>query len=136
MRDKNAERFMRSVDPIDAKIKELSIKHETLALPAAIRYDKDRVQTSPSNEQMDSIAQRLIDIEGQINNLYNERADRIDLIFHTLDRLSDDRQRMILIRHYIRHERVEKIAESMSYDVSWTYKLLRTGLRDLSELIK
>lgn len=135
MRDKDAERFMRSVDPIDAKIKELSIKHETLTLPAAIRYDRDRVQTSPSNDQMDNAARRLIDIEAQINELYNEKADRIDLIFHALDQLKDERQRMILIRHYIRHERMEKIADDMNYDISWTYKLLRTGLHDLSALI-
>lgn len=136
MRDYLADKFMRSLDPIDEKIRELGIKHETLAMPPAIRYDKDKVQTSPKGDAMDNTAQRLIDIELQINALCDERADCVDRIFAALDFLENGKQRIILIRYYIRHERMEKIAEDMHYDLSWAYRLLRTGLKKLSGVLK
>jgi DNA-directed RNA polymerase specialized sigma subunit len=102
-------------------------------LPAAITYDKDRVQTTPEDHMAETMAE-VADLDAEIEILRRRRARQIRLISRALDQLEDDREKAILEAYYIGRKSMNEIAEHMSYSLQHTYRLKRDGVENMRKM--
>ena len=104
-------------------------------LPAAITYDKDRVQTTPEDNMAETMAE-VADLDAEIEILQRRRARQIRLISRALDQLEDGREKAILEAYYIGRKSMNEIAEHMSYSLQHTYRLKRDGVENMRKMRK
>ena len=102
-------------------------------LPAAVTYDKDRVQTTPDDVMADTMAD-VADLDAEIEILQRRRARQISLISRALDQLEDGREKAILEAYYIGRKSMNEIAEHMSYSLQHTYRLKRDGVENMRKM--
>lgn len=84
------------------KIAQLRAEAESLRLSAmggAIRYDKDRVQTSPENYQEEWLV-KAVDLEKQADNLIAQ-GDKIRATLFNWMSCCTSEERIVLTNHYI-----------------------------------
>lgn len=117
-------RYKRAKQRIEAITTELeSIRLE--ALPSGIDYSRDKIQSSPSNSQMDDY---VIKVETLITKLNKLKSDSIDIcteILNVISSIDDDTYQAVLHRRYILLQSWEEISESMHYSIQWV--LLKHG---------
>lgn len=102
-------------------------------LPAAITYDKDRVQVTPEDHMAETMAE-VADLDAEIEILQRRRARQIRLISKALDQLEDGREKAILEAYYIGRKSMNEIAEHMSYSLQHTYRLKRDGVENMRKM--
>ena len=102
-------------------------------LPAAITYDKDRVQTTPEDNMAETMAE-VADLDAEIEILRRRRARQICLISRALDQLEDGREKAVLEAYYIGRKSMNEIAEHMSYSLQHTYRLKRDGVEKMRKM--
>lgn len=102
-------------------------------LPAAITYDKDRVQVTPEDHMAETMAE-VADLDAEIEILQRRRARQIRLISKALDQLEDGREKAILEAYYIGRKPMNEIAEHMSYSLQHTYRLKRDGVENMRKM--
>ena len=102
-------------------------------LPAAITYDKDRVQVTPEDHMAETMAE-VADLDAEIEILQRRRARQIRLISGALDQLEDGREKAILEAYYIGRKSMNEIAEHMSYSLQHTYRLKRDGVENMRKM--
>lgn len=102
-------------------------------LPAAITYDKDRVQVTPEDHMAETMAE-VADLDAEIEILQRRRARQIRLISKALDQLEDSREKAILEAYYIGRKSMNEIAEHMSYSLQHTYRLKRDGVENMRKM--
>ena len=105
---------------------------QSCLLPRAIRYDQDKIQSSPEDVQPE-IAAAIIDLEREIEQLRNEKGRLISEISHAIDLLDDDTEKLVLTAYYICRRPIRRIAGDIHYSRSQTYNYFRAGLQHLSE---
>lgn len=117
-------RYKRAKQRIEAIAMELeNIRLE--ALPNGIDYSRDKIQSSPSNSQMDDY---VIKVETLITKLNKLKSDSIDIcteILNVISSIDDDTYQAVLHRRYILLQSWEEISESMHYSMQWV--LLKHG---------
>lgn len=104
-------------------------------LPAAITYDKDRVQTTPEDHMAETMAE-VADLDAEIEILRRRRARQIRLISRALDQLEDGREKAILEAYYIGRKSMNEIAEHMSYSLQHAYRLKKDGVEKMRKMRK
>lgn len=104
-------------------------------LPAAITYDKDRVQVMPEDHMAETMAE-VADLDAEIEILQRRRARQIRLISKALDQLEDGREKAILEAYYIGRKSMNEIAEHMSYSLQHAYRLKRDGVEKMRKMRK
>lgn len=102
-------------------------------LPAAITYDKDRVQVTPEDHMAETMAE-VADLDAEIEILQRRRARQIRLISKALDQLEDGREKAIIEAYYIGRKSMNEIAEHMSYSLQHTYRLKRDGVENMRKM--
>ena len=102
-------------------------------LPAAITYDKDRVQTTPEDHMAETMAE-VADLDAEIEILQRRRARQIRLISGALDELEDGREKAVLEAYYIGRKSMNEIAEHMHYSLQHTYRLKRDGVEKMRKM--
>lgn len=118
--------------------KEIGILQERVAsltmslLPSGIRYDLDKVQTSPSDpmtERMIVIADYQSQLESQIDGLLVRHVQAQRLI----NTLEDSRERQVLGLYFLNMppESMAKVAETIGYSQQHTYRLFERGIQNL-----
>lgn len=100
----------------------------------AIRYDKDCSRAAPSDKVSEIIC-KIVDLEGQIQRLKQEKALLIIEIGDAIEQLPDDKEAMILTAYYIRRLTMEQVAEEMDYSLQYTYRLRKRGVQHISGII-
>lgn len=104
-------------------------------LPAAITYDKDRIQTTPEDHMAETMAE-VADLDAEIEILRRRRARQIHLISGALDQLEDGREKAILEAYYIGRKSMNEIAEHMSYSLQHAYRLKKDGVEKMRKMRK
>jgi len=104
-------------------------------LPAAITYDKDKVQTTPEDHMAETMAE-VADLDAEIEILRRRRARQIHLISGALDQLEDGREKAILEAYYIGRKSMNEIAEHMSYSLQHAYRLKKDGVEKMRKMRK
>lgn len=105
---------------------------QSCLLPRAIKYDIDKVQSSPGDALLE-VAAAVIDLDKEIEKLVCEKAMLIRDISQAIDLLDDDMEKLVLTAYYICRNPIRKIADEVHYSRSQTYNYYRAGLIHLSE---
>ena len=107
----------------------LKSKHDELELcllPSAIRYDRDKVQTSPE-DPMAKIVGELNSLEIKMAQIQYDKAQRIEEIYKAINSLDSNEERTALAMRYINRKPVTEIAEAMGYAEPTIYKFMNQG---------
>lgn len=131
--------YLLRVRKMEFTIWKLCLQHDELQaclLPAAIRYDKDVVQTSPEDKLAD-VAAAVLDLEGRIQQMRQQKARLIMEINAAIDAMSGeyDKESAILTAYYIKRMTMEDVAYKLGYSVQHTYRLRKRGVQRLSEIL-
>lgn len=128
--------FYGRIKAIDAAIEAKAMAANALRLsllPSGLRYDSDKVQTSPSDQLLSGyvrISDKLERLEADIRQLMIERAEAVAAIDAALERLEDKRESLAIMAYYVKREKVKDIARRMSYSEDMIYLLIRRGIEN------
>lgn len=128
--------YMRQVRQIELKIRRLTLQIEELEsclLPQGIRYDRDKVQTSPE-DVLPKIAGKIQELEKQRTQLSRERALLLLEIQDALDQLESEPERIVLEAYYLSRMSMREISEMIGYSIRQAYRLRTTGLQKLAHI--
>lgn len=118
---------------LDSKIRRLESKIEELRTclePNAIRYDVDRVNTSP-DDMTSKIFAEIDEAERMCHELRLQKAAVIFEINKAIESLSNDSVKDVLNGFYIAKKKMPDIARELNYELSWCYRLRRVGIEEL-----
>lgn len=136
--NKEVYEFLNSARVLNLRWLRLKSKHDELEsclLPAAIRYDKDKVQTSPEDTMSKIIAEINV-LEAEMAAVQIARAKRINDIDKALNSLESDEIRAALSMRFINRKPVSEIAEQMGYAESTIYYFFNQGSKELQKIIR
>ena len=113
--------------------KELRCEELRTCLDAkAIRYDVDRVQTSPV-DKVSRILSTVKDLEDEIKRLRIEKAELVIELSDTIELLDNDSEALVLMAFYVRQLPMTDVASKAGYSVQHAYRLRKQGLIHLAE---
>lgn len=116
----------------------LKAKHDELEsclLPAAIRYDKDKVQTSPE-DAMSKIVAEVTELEKEMNRVQLRKSQQIAKIDKAISALSSAEERTALTMRYINRIPVTDIADAMGYSEQRIYQFMDRGGAQIAKCLK
>lgn len=136
--NKQAYEFLNSARVLHWQWLRLKAKHDELEsclLPAAIRYDKDKVQTS-QDDQMSKIIAELQVLESKMAGVQQAKALRIEEIDKAINNLKSDEERTALTMRFINRIPVSEIALAMGYAEPTIYKFMNQGGEQILKSIR
>ena len=104
-------------------------KLRVMMLPGAIRYDKENVQSSPTDpmlvfaEKMDELNTQLKGLE----SLYMQQYEEVEKLISRLD----DKYKGVLTLKYLGDCKADEIAKELSYAESYVHKLKKEAIKIL-----
>lgn len=128
--------YMRQVRQIELRIRRITLQIEELEsclLPQGIRYDRDKVQTSPE-DVLPKIAGKIQELEKQRTQLARERALLLLEIQDALDQLESEPERIVLEAYYLSRMSMREISEMIGYSIRQAYRLRTAGLQKLAHI--
>lgn len=125
--------------PRKTKYRIEQIKSKIIALrytlmPSAIRYDMDKVQTSPIDALPDRMAQ-ISELEDKLMEMNQIYQIEINDIIKACNEMGKEPEKTILMMQYVGGLSVITIAGRLNYSVSYTYKLRSNGYDLLNKTI-
>lgn len=130
--------FLNSIRAIDKKIERLQSKKQQLEwslLPAGIRYDKDRVQTTPEDSML-AICTDIAEVDTEITMLMMKRAEQVKTVYDTIEKMQDMDEQTVIIQRYIMRTPIKDIAKTACYSVEWVQKKRKDGVDHLTEILE
>lgn len=128
--------FLLQVRRIEVDIKLKAIKRdelETCLLPAGVRYDTVKVQTSPS-DQLSEVAAEVLDLDKEITELQHLKARKIVEVSSAIEKLESDNEKMVLLSYYIARMPIKKVAGLICYSTRQTYHFKQQGVQHLAKI--
>lgn len=104
-------------------------------LPKAVRYDTDRVQSSPKDTMADVIA-RVDELDREIEQLKQEKARLLMEISDAIEQLDSDREKLALTAFYIKGLSMSEVADTAHYTVRRGYQIRKQGVEHLTEVLQ
>ena len=102
-------------------------------LPSGIRYDLDRVHTSPE-DPMSQFAAAIDETEREIIGLrvllFQAMKEATDLI----NQLDSDVQRDVLLMYYVSCASIHEIAKKLKYSDQGVYTIRRKAIKNISKI--
>lgn len=136
--NKQAYDFLNSARVLHWQWLRLKSKHDELEsclLPAAIRYDKDKVQTSP-DDTISRIIAEINALELEMNKIQMLKSKQIEKIDKSVNALESDEIRTALTMRFMNRKPVSEIAEAMGYAESTIYKFMNQGGEQIAKSIR
>ena len=130
--------FLNSVRVLHLEWLRLKAKHDELEsclLPTAIRYDKDKVQTSPS-DPMSKIVSEVMELENEMKRVQYNKSRQIAKIDKAISSLESAEERTALSMRYINRVPVAKIAKDMGYSEKRVYQFMDSGGAQIAKGLK
>lgn len=134
----NVKQFLYSIRDEQSEIEELSERISELELsllPGAIRYNKERVSSSPTDqmsEKMASVVDYKTDLEKKLARL-NQRKRKAQEI---IDMLDDSLARQLLDGYFLTtkrsHTRLEDVGRCIGYSRRQTFRLYDEAISKLN----
>lgn len=129
--------YLLQIKKLEAHIQNLMLQCDSLRsnlLPAGIRYDTDRVISSP-DDKMSEIEAIVFDMEKEIKQLRQQKQRLIVEVTSSLYRLNNDEERSVLMLYYIGKRHMEQIATEIPCNIRTAYKIKKRAIQNLSRLI-
>jgi len=136
--NKQAYEFLNSARVLHWQWLRVKAKHDELEsclLPGAIRYDRDKVQTSP-DDIMGKILAEVNELEQRMEQLQVAKSKRIEEIYTIINSLQSDEERTVLTMRFISRIPVTEIAEAMGYAEPTIYKFMNQGSEEILKSIR
>lgn len=136
--NKQAYEFLNSARVLHWQWLRVKAKHDELEsclLPGAIRYDRDKVQTSP-DDIMGKILAEVNELEQRMEQLQVAKSKRIEEIDKIINSLKSDEERTVLTMRFINRIPVTEIAEAMGYAEPTIYKFMNQGSEEILKSIR
>ena len=136
--NRRAYSFLNSARVLHLEWLRLKAKHDELEsclLPAAIRYDKDKVQTSPEDPMSKIIAQ-VIELESEMKRVQFNKSRQINKIDKAISSLESAEERTALTMRYINRVAVTDIADAMGYSEKRIYQFMDRGGAQIAKGLK
>ena len=121
----------------DNKIKRLESTIEGLRdclLPGGMRYDTDRVQTSPSDKTTEIMC-RIIELESELEEERQKKANAVMEIDKALMKMPEGPYKQLLAEYYIGRIDIYKIADGMGVSVRHCYRLRKKAVETFCEIM-
>lgn len=112
-----------------SKMEEVTDLRELATSTGAIQYDKDRVQTSPSNDQLINAIIKITETENEAMRRSVELANKRQLIIDQIIGMDDGNFIRILCMKYVHYKKLEDIAEIMHFSYDWIRHLHGEALK-------
>lgn len=127
--------YMMQVRRIELRIRRITLQIkelESCLMPQGIRYDKDKVQTSPEDTRS-KIAGKIQELEKQRTQLVRERALLLLEMQDKVDRIENEMERLVLEAYYLSRMNMREIAEMIPCSIQHAYRLRKRGLQHIME---
>ena len=98
-------------------------------LPMGIRYDSDRVMTSPTDRMADVMAE-IDRLEREIRELAEEKPRAVRESIYFIEKLSDQ-QAEVMTLYFVAEKKVRQIARQLHYSEQNVYKIIQRGFTEL-----
>lgn len=103
-------------------------------LPGAVRYDRDKAQSTPTDKMSDVMA-RVDELDREIEQLRREKASLIIEIGDAIEKLEDDNEKTVLTEFYIARAPMTQAADAINYSVRRAYDFRKRGVIHLGEVL-
>lgn len=103
--------------------------------PPGVRYDKESVQTSPSDTFAEQMF-KVVEVSKEIDALVAKRSAAIDEIFDALCMLNSKNERLVLLEYFISRKSMSEVSRAVSLEPRYTYKVKRKGIEHLSKILR
>ena len=100
----------------------------------AIRYDVDRVQTSPDGDRMADIISGIVGAEDKLYKKVKYQMKKEDEARTYLVQLREEHER-VLVLHYLDGMKWEDVAAKVGYDDKYIYDVKKNALDELTQLL-
>ena len=130
--------YLNSVRVLHWRWLRLKAKHDELEsclLPAAIRYDKDKVQSSPE-DAMSKILAEVHELEKEMSQVQIAKSKRIEEIYRDIRSVDLEEERTSLTMRFINRVSVSEIAEQMGYSEQRIYQFMDQGAAQIYRRFK
>lgn len=125
--------ILSEVRVIEAMIRRKLLQAEAIKaslLPRAIRYDGDKVQTSPRDPVL-GVFERLDELNEEIDELARQKQRAIIRTIELIERVDGNLEKEVLTAFYVNEEPARKIARRMSFSRDSIYKIIRRAIERL-----
>lgn len=124
---------IRSIDMmIDCKLEQIE-ELRSLLTGGALRYDKENVQTSLSNDLLPDTIANIIDLEQKINEDIDELIKRKEKARVLIEMLEDEGKKIVLYKRYFDNKTFEEISVECGYSWRHVHRLHGNALRELEK---
>ena len=137
MTTKEAFIFLGQVRGCENRIKILKWNIESLRsslLPGAIRYDKDRVVSSPQ-DSVEELFDRILAYEKELDSEMKKQATAVLIVDNALQKMEDTKEKAVLADYYIGQISIPQIAHKLKITVRHCYRLRDNGVSMFSEVM-
>ena len=100
----------------------------------AIRYDVDRVQTSPDGDRMADIISGIVGAEDKLYKKVKDLMKKEEEARQYLIQLREEYER-VLVLHYFEGLKWEDVADKIGYDDKYIYDVKNRALDALTQLL-
>lgn len=116
---------------VDARIEDTRL----MMLPSAIRYDTDKVISSPSDPML-KFAEQIDELEQQKKKLKEEYLVARSKLLNLVDKLSDNIMKDVIQARYMSEMRFKDIVETIPVEEAQMYRLHNKAIGEMEEIIK
>lgn len=102
-------------------------------LPGAVRYDKDRVVSTPANT-MEELFARIDDLERKLAKTQDDRAAAALRADNILRKLPDSLERTVLVMYYVERKSMPDIAEALHISLRYSFKVKKRAMDKLARV--
>ena len=125
---------MRHIDMIiNCKLEQVA-ELKSMLLPGAVRYDKDKIQTSPSADVISDTMLKIVELEEKINADIDKLVEMKSLARDKIERMENNVEKVILYKRYFGNESFEQISVEMGYSWRWIHKLHNDALKNFDKI--
>jgi DNA-directed RNA polymerase specialized sigma24 family protein len=130
---KEGYKYLNNIKAIDMKIQRLkcSIAEMRLCAIPSQTTSGERVQSTRKGSAVERLAERILELEEELDEALEQKAKQLIEIEGTLDTLKEGPEKAILYGFYIAGLPMGKISEQVGYSIKHCYKLRRRGIEML-----
>lgn len=128
-----AKEYLKQLSILEAKYKckceEAEDLRELATTTGAMRYDVERVQSSPSGDNIINAVIKIIETENEAMRIAVKLADTKQDIIDKIVNMDDGNHIRLLCLYYVRKNKLEDVAEIMHFSFDWTRHLHGEALK-------
>ena len=135
-----AKEYLDEIRVITERIKQKEIQleclRETAGGAAAIRYDKDRVQTTIADSPLERDVLRIIELSDDIFEMKMKWQALVAEAKEKINALENENDRIVLTMHYIQAYSFGRMSAELCKDIRWLKRVNNRALDAMDMLYK